>query len=127
MNSLADAAIPPPNGSEGIRLIVAIHPRGEPRFPQDFHRLLGAMGIGLDQDKFAVVVERHGVGMDDIGRHMIVGKVGLESLDDRVLGVLSRLSPPLFGAAAPRRRRTVAGRKDRRTAATRLPPTMASS
>ena len=61
--------------------------------------MLGEMGIGLDQDKFAVVVERHGVGMDCIGGHMIIGKVGLESLDDRVLGVLSRLSPPLFDAA----------------------------
>jgi hypothetical protein len=110
------------NGFGGVRLIVAIHPRGA-TLSQDFHRLLGALRIGLDQDKLAIVVERNGVGVDHICRHMMIGKMGFESLDDCVLCMLARLVSPLgFGTAAPCCWRSIARRKDRRTAATWLSP-----
>ena len=63
------------------KLIVTIHSRGaEP--PKDFHGLLGAVGVGPDQDKFAIVIERHGVGLDRLGGHVKVGKMGPKCLDN---------------------------------------------
>jgi hypothetical protein len=99
---------------------VPIHAR-RAALPQDFHGLLGALGVGLDQDKFAIVIERHGVGVDHVCGHVIIGEVGLKGRDDGMLGMLARLRAPLgFDTAAPCHQWAIARRKDRRTAATWL-------
>ena len=68
-----------------------IRPRGAAA-PQDFHCLLGALGVGLDQDKLAIVIKRDGVGLDHICGQVVIGKMRLEGLDNGVLGMLARLS-----------------------------------
>jgi hypothetical protein len=93
------------------------------RVPQDFHGLFSALRFRFDKNKLAIVIKVHGVSADHVGRQVIIGKMGFEGLDDRVLGMLSRLSSPFrFGVAAPCRRRTIPRRKDRGSATTRLSP-----
>jgi hypothetical protein len=52
---------------------------------QDFDRGLGTFVLGPDQEKLPTVRECHGVGFDNFVGHMIIGQVGLESLNDRLV------------------------------------------
>jgi hypothetical protein len=101
---------------------MTIHPCGTAR-PKDFHGLLGTVAFGPDQDKLAVVIECHGVGMDQFRWHVMIGKMGRKSLRYCVLRVLVKLRLSLaFGTAAPYHWRAIARRKNCPAAAARLFP-----
>jgi hypothetical protein len=89
-----------------------IHPRGA-ALPQDLHGLLGALGAGFDKDELAIVIERHGVGLDHVGRQVIIGKMGFKGLNNGVLAVLAPLRQRSGFDIAPKHRRSRARRKDR--------------
>ena len=73
-----------------VLLIVPIHPRGA-AIPQNLHGFLGALWAGLDKDELAIVIEIYGVGLDRVGRQVIIGKMGFKGLNNCVLGVLGPL------------------------------------
>ena len=100
-----------------------IHPRSA-ALPQDLHGLLGALGAGLDKDELAIVIERHGVGLDHVGRQVIIGKMGLKGLDN---SVPVQLRFQIGFGIAPKHRRSRARRKDRRPTLLVSSATMASS
>jgi hypothetical protein len=50
--------------------------------PQDRHGLIGALRIGLHQDKLSVVNKRRGMSSDDVVRQVIVLQLGLKSVDN---------------------------------------------
>jgi hypothetical protein len=54
-------------------LIMSIHSRGV-AFPQDYHGLFSALGVGSDKSELAFVKERRGVGLDYLARQVIAGK-----------------------------------------------------
>lgn len=60
-----------------------IHSRGMALL-KDLHDVLGALGLGSDQDEFAFVMERRGVSVDHIVRQVTIGKVGPKCRDGQV-------------------------------------------
>jgi len=106
-------------GSPRERLLYAtslsampIHPRGA-AIPQDLHGLLGALWAGFDKDELAIVIEIYGVGLDRVGRQVIIGKMGFKGLNNGMLGVLGPLRRQIGFEIAPKHRRSRARRKDR--------------
>ena len=78
----------------------------------DFHRVIGALGLGLDQKELAVM-EGDGVALDDLVSQIVICKMCLEGTNDGVwIGLCSesRLGAP------PNHCRRIAGRKNNRPA-----------
>jgi hypothetical protein len=57
-----------------------IHSRGMALL-KDLQYVFGALGLGSDQDEFALVMERRDVSVDHIFRQVTIGKVGPKCTD----------------------------------------------
>jgi hypothetical protein len=95
-----------------VLLIVPIYPRGA-AISQDLHGLPGALGVGFHKDELAIVNEIYGVGLDRVGRQVMISKMGLKGLNNGVLGVPRPLRRQIGFGIAPKDRRSRARRKDR--------------
>ena len=54
---------------------------------KDLHDVLGALGLGSDQDEFAFVMERRGVSVNHIVRQLTIGKAGPKCRDNGQIGL----------------------------------------
>jgi hypothetical protein len=95
-----------------LLLIVPIYPRGA-AISQDLHGLPGALGVGFHKNELAIVNEIYGVGLDRVGRQVMISKMGLKGLNNGVLGVPRPLRRQIGFGIAPKDRRSGARRKDR--------------
>ena len=60
-----------------------IHSRGI-TVPKDRYDVLGALGLGSDQDEFAFVMERRRVSINHVVRQLTIGKAGLKCRDGQI-------------------------------------------